>query len=140
MVIDTPVYSKETKRTTHHYETVGKASEKGGPIEFGPKYKALQNAQSETVSAKAVELCGEKIVLEKASTSTGLRKTLVRSFGKDLADRIFSLACYLVCTGDALSNASTWLEERGLKALDVPRVSELLPQLSEENCSAFFRN
>ena len=29
VVIDTPVYSKETKRTTHHYETVGKACEKG---------------------------------------------------------------------------------------------------------------
>ena len=67
VVIDTPVYSKETKRTTHHYETVGKAHEKGGPIEFGRKYKAIQKAQSETISAKSVELCGEKLVLEKVS-------------------------------------------------------------------------
>ena len=140
VVIDTPVYSKETKRTTHHYETVGKAHEKGGPIEFGRKYKAIQKAQSETISAKSVELCGEKLVLEKVSASIGLRKTLVKTFGKELADKLFSLACYLVCTGDALSSASAWQEERGLKALDAPRVSELLPKLSEESCSVFFKN
>lgn len=140
VVIDTPVYSKETKRTTHHYETVGKAYEKGGPIEFGLKYKAVQKAQSEAISAKSVRLAGEKLVLDKVSSSVGLRKVLVRSFGKDRAQMISDLACYLICTGDALSNSSTWQEERGLKPLDAPRISELLPQLSEENCSVFFRN
>lgn len=142
VVIDRPVYSRETKKTTHHYETVGKASEKGGPIEFGPRYKAIQKVQSQNgnLSAKSVELCGEKLVLEKASAETGLGKALSKAFGKEMADRIFGLACYLVCTGDALSNASLWQEERGMKTLDAPRVSELLPKLSEESCSAFFRS
>lgn len=34
---------------------------------------------------------------------------------------IFDLACYLICTGDALSNSSAWQEERGPKVLDAPR-------------------
>lgn len=148
VVIDRPVYSRETKKTTHHYETVGKASEKGGPIEFGPRYKAIQKVQSQNgnLSAKSVELCGEKLVLEKASAETGLGKALSKAFGKEMADRIFGLACYLVCTGDALSNASLWQEERGMKAMDAPRVSELpaealrrellcvLPQLDSRPC------
>ena len=140
VVIDTPVYSKQTKRTTHHYETVGKAYEKDGPIEFGAKFMAVQKAQSDVVSAKSVTLVGEKLVLDKMSATTNLLKTLVRSFGKDKADMIFNLACYLICTGDALSNSSTWQEERGLKVLSAPRISELLPDLSEENCSGFFKN
>ena len=113
VVIDTPVYSKETKRTTHHYETVGKAKEKGGPIDFGHMYKAVKKAQGETVPAKSVTLVGEKLVLDRMSSTSGLRRTLVKSFGKDRAETIFNLACYLICTGDALSSSPAWHEERG---------------------------
>lgn len=140
VVIDTPVYSKETKRTTHHYETVGKAKEKGGPIDFGHMYKAVQKAQGETVPAKSVTLVGEKLVLDRMSSTSGLRRTLVKSFGKDRAETIFNLACYLICTGDALANSPAWHEERGLRVLDAPGISELLPLLNEESCSVFFRN
>lgn len=139
VVTDTPEYNKETKKTVHHYVTVGKAMEKNGPVEFGSKFQAVKKAQGEPVQAKSVVLSGETLALSKACTDTGLRKALVSSFGKETAERILGLAFYLVCTGDALSSSQPWLEERGLKGMDAPRISELLPSLGEEECSSFFK-
>ncbi len=76
VVTDTPEYKPETRKTVHHYVTVGKAREKNGPIEFGPKYLALQEAQKasakEEVRAKTVIPTGERLVLDKAFADTGL--------------------------------------------------------------------
>lgn len=94
VVTDTPEYNKETKKTVHHYVTVGKAMEKNGPVEFGSKFQAVKKAQGEPVQAKSVILSGEKVALSKASTDTGLRKALVSSFGKEIAEMILGLAFY----------------------------------------------
>lgn len=141
VVTDKPTYSPETKKTTHHYVTVGKAKEKGGPIEFGPKHRAVEAARKGrgTPHPKTVTPSGERIVLEHAASATGLSKTLEEAFGKETAGQVLALACYFICTGDALSSASAWLEERGLPVLTAPRVSELLASLTEEKCAKFLR-
>lgn len=143
VVADTPEYRPDTKKTIHHYVTIGKAKEKNGPVEFGPKHLALQEAQKasvkEEVKAKTVIPSGEKLVMDKAVTDTGLSKALDKTLGKDLTAKVVSLAYFLLATGEALSNSEVWLQERELSPLNAARISELLPQISEEKCSLFFR-
>lgn len=144
VVIDTSEYNNETKKTAHHYVTVGKAREKGGEIEFGPKYRAIEKAGRDASGdkvpkAKGVTLSGERMVLDHACRESGLGKAVCGAFGKETSAKVLALAYYLIASGDALSNAAPWLGERGLAAMDAPRVSELLPSLGEEACSAFFK-
>lgn len=141
VVVDHPTYNKETKKTTHHYETVGKAKEKGGEIEFGSKFLALQEVEKQKESVPAVKEVipsGETLVLKAIEETTKLHKILVSSFGKEKAESIEALAYYLISTGDALSNSESWCMERNLKSLSSPRISELLPSLNETACSSFF--
>ena len=141
VVVDRPTYDKTTKKTTHHYETVGKAKERGGEIEFGSKYALVHGIEKEKESVpvvKEVIPSGEVLVLEEASKEVGLKKTLVSAFGKDKAEKIEALVFYLLCTGEAMMDAEDWCSERNLKALSSPRISELFPTLNESACSAFF--
>ncbi len=141
VVVDRPVYDKETKKTRHHYETVGKAKERGGEIEFGSKYAAVHNIEKKKEDIPAVKEVipsGEVLVLEEASKEAGLKKTLVSAFGKDKADRIEALVFFLVCTGDAMMDAEEWCSVRHLKGLAGPRISELFTSLSDTACSSFF--
>ncbi len=141
VVVDRPTYNKETKKTTHHYETVGKAKEKGGEIEFGSKYAAVHNIdeKKETVPAvKEVIPSGEVLVLEAASKEVGLHRALKSAFGKEKAEKIEALVFFLLCTGGAMMDAEDWCSSRKLKELSSPRISELLPALNDTACSSFF--
>lgn len=141
VVLDNPTYDKTTKKTTHHYETVGKAKEKGGEIEFGSKYAALHNLEKQKETSpvvKEVIPSGEVLVLETASKAVGLHKTLVAAFGKEMSEKIEALVFFLLCTGDAMMNAEDWCTDREIKGLSSPRISELFPSLSDTKCSSFF--
>lgn len=141
VVVDHPTYDKETKKTTHHYETVGKAKEKGGEIEFGSKYSAIHGIEkqdSPDLAVKQVIPSGEVLVLNAASEEIGLHKTLVSAFGKENAEKIEALVFLLICTGDAMMDAEEWCLARDLKGLSSPRISELFPKLDNTACSSFF--
>ena len=141
VVVDHPVYDKATKKTKHHYETVGKAKERGGEIEFGSKYALVHDVekQKEAVPViKEVIPSGEVLVLQEASRKTGLKKTLVNAFGKDKAEKVEALTFFLLCTEEAMMDAEGWCSERKLKELSSPRISELFPTLNETACSTFF--
>lgn len=141
VVVDRPTYNKETKKTTHHYETVGKAKEKGGEIEFGSKYAAIHDIEEKKEKVPAVKEVipsGETLVLEEASKEVGLNKTLVSAFGKEKAQKIEALVFYLLCTGDAMMDSEEWCNSRKLKGLAGPRISELFPTINETTCSSFF--
>ena len=141
VVVDNPTYDKATKKTKHHYETVGKAKERGGEIEFGSKYALVHNIEKkkeEVPVVKEVIPSGEVLVLQEASRKTGLHKALFSSFEKDKAEKAEALIFYLLCTGEAMMEAEDWCSERKLKALSSPRISELFPTLDETACSAFF--
>jgi transposase len=88
--------------------------------------------------AKNVVLWGEKLVLDRISSSIALTDVLVQAFSKELAQKILSLAYYLVCTGEPLSCAEAWQIERGLSAMNASRISEVLSLLAQETCSSFF--
>lgn len=141
VVLDKPTYDKDKKKTIHHYETVGKAMEKGGEIEFGLKYAAIhdiENKKDIVPIVKEVIPSGEVLVLKAASKEAGLQKTLASAFGTEKAEKIEALVFFLLCTGDALMNAEDWCSNRKLKSLSSPRISELFPKLNETSCSAFF--
>ncbi len=144
VVLDHPTYDKTTKKTTHHYETVGKAKEKRGEIEFGSKYAAIHNIEKRELQEEASPVVkevipsGEVLVLDAMSKEIGLEKTLVSAFGKEKAEKIKALVYFLICTGDALMDAEEWCSVRKLKELASPRISELFPTLSDTTCSSFF--
>jgi len=144
VVIDNPTYDKETRKTTHHYVTVGKARERDGEIEFGAKYLVGNNKEvlrhaPDAPEAKRTILCGERLVLDEAARRTGLKGILSSTLGRETAEKVLQLAYYWNCTGDALSDSSVWFEERAFKDLQSPRISELVRDLSEEKCSSFIR-
>lgn len=141
VVVDHPTYNRETKKTSHHYETVGKAKEKGGEIEFGSKYAAIHGMEKKddaVLSVKEVIPSGEVLVLDAASAEIGLHKTLVSAFGKEKAEKIEALVFFHICTGDAMMDAEEWCSARKLKGLSSPRISELFPKLDNNACSSFF--
>ena len=141
VVVDHPTYNRETKKTTHHYETVGKAKERGGEIEFGSKYSAIHGIGKQdnpVMAVKEVMPAGEVLVLNAASKEAGLHKTLISAFGKEKTEKIEALAFFLICTGDAMMDAEGWCSDRNLKGLSSPRVSELFPKLDNTACSSFF--
>jgi len=146
VVVDKPEYNPATKKTRHHYVTVGKAKGKDAPIEFGEKFKLASRlsdpggAEQSPIRVKDVILSGEKLVLDKIGNESGLGECLRSALGKEKAGKIMSLAYYLVCTGDALCSAEEWQGERKLPVLPGPRVSELLPELTSESCAPFFRS
>lgn len=144
VVLDSPSYDRETKKSRHHYVTVGKAFERNGKIDFGAKFLVersgmIPNPDCELPIATQVIRCGERLVLNEASERTGLERILTETLGKNDTERILQLAYYWNCTGNPFSGSGTWFQERAFNELPKARISELLRKLTEEYCSSFIR-
>ena len=140
--IDDPYWDKEKKQMRHRYTLVGKSATKNGPIEFGPKYRAQETKTSflAGLAISSTTLVGELVVLQQMERQLGVQKLLTKAFDKATAQQILALAFYSLCTGQPLSYAGTWLEQRGLGSLELeaPRISELLPSLTVDTQRRFF--
>ncbi|GAB6277852.1 MAG: IS1634-like element ISMac12 family transposase [Rectinema sp.] len=139
---DDPYWDKEKKQMRHRYTLVGKSATKNGPIEFGPKYRA-QEAHTSFLAGLRIStttLAGELLVLQQIEQELGMQKLLTKAFDKATAQRILALAFYTICTGQPLSYAGVWLEQRGLGSLELeaPRISDLLPTLTVDKQRRFF--
>ncbi len=141
--IDKPYWDPEKKQMRHRYTMVGKSKSKDGPIEFGPKYRAQmaeQQALEQITISKSLSI-GEYLVLQQVQKRLKITPALNRAFGKEAAKRILALASYSVSTGEPLSYAQSWLLGHGFGELDLeaPRISELLPHLTEDLQNTFFQ-
>ncbi len=139
---DDPYWDKEKKQMRHRYTLVGKSTTKNGPIEFGPKYRA-QETQVSLIAGLTISSTtpvGEVIVLQQIEHELGVQTLLTKAFDKATAQRILALAFYTLCTGEPLSYAGIWLEQRGVASLelDAPRISDLLPTLTADKQRSFF--
>jgi len=140
--IDDPYWDKEKKQMRHRYTLVGKSATKNGPIEFGPKYRA-QETQASFLAGLVIRrttLVGELLVLHQMERKLGIQRLLTKAFDKATAQQILALAFYSLCTGEPLSYAGVWLEQRGFGSLglEAPRISDLLPSLTVDKQRGFF--
>ena len=140
--IDEPYWDRQKKQMRHRYKMVGKSSIKGGPIEFGPSYRAIraQRGYIDALSASTTIYEGELLLLQHIAQELGLGRILTKVLGKEDAKKVLALASYVVCTHEPLSYAAPWLEARGLGhlGLEAPRISELLPTFTADRQNSFF--
>ena len=140
--IDDPYWDKEKKQMRHRYTLVGKSATKNGPIEFGPKYRARETQASFLAGLviRRTTLVGELLVLHQMERKLGIQRLLTKAFDKATAQQILALAFYSLCTGEPLSYAGVWLEQRGFGSLglEAPRISDLLPSLTVDKQRGFF--
>jgi len=85
-------------------------------------------------------LVGELLVLHQMERKLGIQRLLTKAFDKATAQQILALAFYSLCTGEPLSYAGVWLEQRGFGSLELeaPRISDLLPSLTVDKQRGFF--
>jgi hypothetical protein len=139
---DDPYWDKEKKQMRHRYTLVGKSMSKGGPIEYGAKYRSAQAQKQlfEGLHISKSSSIGELLVLEQMYKHLQLLPLLTKAVGSDDVHKVLSLAAYSVCSGEPLSLAGPWFDSHGLEnlGLDAPRISELLLRLTPDVQNKFF--
>jgi len=79
--------------------------------------------RGETITESVVS--GQSLVLTKAATDTGLDRILKKTFGRDAADYLLSLAYAVVATGDGTMYAApVWIEDNDCPLHDRPPSSQ----------------
>ena len=138
-------WNSELKQTRHIRKTIGKRLTKDGDIIYNNTYllehpeefakKKSKNAVSNTKSLGEVKLLNTVVKRLK------LHKFLQDSFGKDKANKIISLAEYLICTEKALSWSGAWAQDKELIIDDIKSqdVSKILESLTPDERNSFFK-
>ena len=138
--LDSPTYNKETKKMEHHYRLVGTATEKDGEITFGRKYLLeYGKTQSSFPTVSKTLSVGEKLIIDKVIKDCGIRPLLRKAFSDSDAEKILSLAFYIVATGEPLSSSEAWLDDRGLTGIPDSTIADLLPRLSLDKAAGFLQ-
>ena len=89
--------------------------------------------------SKTVQM-GERMILDKVSSSIGLKRVLRKTFGKEEGDYILSLAYFVICTGDPLYLAEHWCDQRGIEGKFSSQVSSgFLEKIDEDKANLFFK-
>ncbi len=135
-------WNKEKGQTRHIRQTIGKRLTKDGEIIYNNKYKAEHAAEAvQNREISKTQLLGEVLVLDQAVKDLGIRKHLVKAFGKSTADYILGIAQYTICTEKAMSWCGDWAEGRcrKIEGMASQSVSSLLSSLSGDKMRTFYR-
>ncbi len=135
-------WDKEKQQTRHVRRTIGKRLTKDGPIIYNSRFKAeqLQKDGLAGIEISSTASLGESLVLDSIVSELGLRRHLVKAFGKEDGQAIISLAQYTICTKGALSWAGDWSESRDgrIAHLDSRKISDFLQTLNRGRRDAFY--
>ena len=141
--LDRPYWDKDKKSPRHESKCIGKLGPDGEEI-YNAYYKSMQEAEKEAeqpISVSKVERLGDRLIADKFIKETGLRKVMVKSFGKEIADKYLALATYEMCTGRSFTYADDWAEERGYDLdLSSQRISDLFKTTTQEGIDKFLKN
>ena len=88
--LDEPYWDREKKVGRHRTKCIGKLDAAGNEI-FNETYKASLEADIPPEISRTERL-GERMVLQKVSSSIGLGKVLRKVFGKEKGDALEALA------------------------------------------------
>ncbi len=136
--LDEPYWDAEKKMGCHKMKCIGKVGADGQDV-YNEYYKASLEEDRPVMVSKTVRL-GERLILDKVSSSIGLRKVLRRAFGKEMGDYILSLAYFVVCTGDPLYLAEHWCEQHGLEGdFSSQTSSRILSMIDADKANIFFK-
>jgi transposase len=135
-------WDKEKQQTRHIRRTIGKRLTKDGPIIYNNRFKAeqLQKDGLAGIEISSTASLGESLVLDSIVSELGLRRHLVKAFGKEDGQTIISLAQYTICTKGALSWAGDWSESRDgrIAHLDSQKISDFLQTLHRGRRDTFY--
>ena len=137
-------WDKEKKAPRNKQVCVGKLGD-NGEIIYNKRYRepeARDALEKGEVIAESV-LCGQPLLLEKATEATGLGRVLRASFEADEAEALLSLA-WAVCAGRSqMYLASVWIEQSECPAHDQapasPDISRLLGSISQSSVESFLK-
>ena len=113
----------------------------GAPEESREEPLAVEAGAGDLAVSRTIRI-GQKMILDKVCSDTGIRKSLLDAFSTGETDAILALAYYTVCRGKAFSHSEDWLEARGYADLGLTsqRISELLASISDDKQNAFFKS
>ena len=135
--LDEPYWDSEKKIGRHRTKCIGKLDAAGNEI-FNETYKASLEADIPPVISRTERL-GERMVLQKVSSSIGLGKVLRKVFGKEKGDALEALAMFETCTGDPVYLADGWCAEHGMAGdFSSPSTSKLLASIGQDELNTFF--
>jgi len=140
---DQSYWDPEKKQTRHIRKTIGKRLTKDGKIIYNNRYQVEHTVEALfQTEISSTELIGETLVLDAIVRELGLRKHLVKAFGKGVADKIIGLAEYVICTKRAPSWCGDWAEYRNpqITGMSSQTVSELLCSLNPDKRNTFFQS
>ena len=135
--LDEPYWDREKKVGRHRTKCIGKLDAAGNEI-FNETYKASLEADIPPVISRTERL-GERMVLQKVSSSISLGKVLRKVFGKEKGNGLEALAMFKTCTGDPVYLADGWCAEHGMSGdFSSPSTSKLLASISQDELNTFF--
>lgn len=140
---DTAYWDTEKKQGRHHRKCIGKKGS-DGKIVYNKYYLSRQNLSSSQKDTGPVvsktTLLGQNLILDSLIKRIGLKGVLTKALGHQDASYALELAKYSVCTGNPLSYAEPWLDERGFHGVQLcsQRITELLRRLDKDIQNTFF--
>lgn len=136
--LDEPYWDVAAKMGRHRMKCIGKVGPDGEDV-YNEAYKASLEDGRPVMVSKTVQL-GERMILDKVSSFTGLKRVLRKSFGKEDGDYILALAYFVICTGDPLYLAEHWCAQRGIEGrFSSQASSKFLEKINEDEVNEFFR-
>ena len=92
--LDEPYWDAEAKMGRHRMKCIGKVGPDGEDV-YNEAYKASLEEDRPVMVSKTVQL-GERMILDKVSSSIGLKRVLRKSFGKGDGDYILALVYFVI--------------------------------------------
>ena len=135
--LDEPYWDSEKKIGRHRMKCIGKLDACGNEVLNKSCKTSLEADLPPAISR--TERLGERMVLQKVSSSIGLGKVLRKAFGKEKGDVLEALAMFESCTGDPVYLAAGWCAEHGMAGdFSSPSTSKLLASIGQDELNTFF--
>jgi len=134
-------WDKTEQKTKHHRKCVGKLNPETNEIVPTRKKSSAASKTESQAEHCTVSTIGPALLLDKASSETGLAQILRSSFPEDW-ERILTCAYYLASEGNALCHVEQWSDcnqHPYRSKLADQRVSELLNRITSSSQLDFFR-
>jgi len=138
-------WDKGKKRPANRQVCIGKLADDGGVI-YNKRFKdpdareALERGERVAESA----LCGQSLVIGKATAEVGVERVLRRCFDPRRADALISLAQAVSSGAGAMYLAAAWIEQNECAAHEDPPtsqdVSRILASVSQSEIEVFLKD
>lgn len=134
-------WDKEKKQARSKQVCIGKLDPVNGEIIPSKRLGDHGSAALNPAVTATTTITGPSLLLRKADRSIGL-SAILKKASPGHWEEILTLAWYLLCTGQALSNAEVWSRHHEVpckKSITNQRISDLLDRITEDERQTFFK-